>query len=55
VLANLDYLWKVASYTPKIQRILVHALDHMKGLQGIGDMLEDDVEHINQMAARIET
>jgi hypothetical protein len=55
VLANLDYLWKVASYTPKIQRILVHALDHMKGLQGIGDMLEDDVEHIHQMAARIET
>jgi hypothetical protein len=26
----------------------------MKRLQGIGDMLEDDVEHIYQMAARIE-
>ncbi len=57
VLANLDYLWKVAnlSYTPKIHSILVHALDQMKQLQGIGDMLEDDVEHIHQMAARIET
>jgi hypothetical protein len=57
VLTNLDYLWKVAnlSYTPKIHSILVHALDQMKQLQGIGDMLEDDVEHIHQMAARIET
>jgi hypothetical protein len=26
----------------------------MKRCQGIGDMLEDDVEHIHQMAARIE-
>jgi len=26
----------------------------MSRLQGIGDMLEDDVEHIHQMAARIE-
>jgi hypothetical protein len=52
-----DYLWKVAnlSYTPKIHSILVHELDEMKQLQGIGDMLEDDVEHIHQMAARIET
>jgi hypothetical protein len=56
-LANLDYLWKVAnlSYTPKIHSILVHALDQMRRLQGISDMLEVDVEHIHQMAARIET
>ncbi len=42
---NLDYLWKVAglSYTPKVHSVLVHALDQMKELQGIGDMLEDDV------------
>jgi hypothetical protein len=56
-LDNLDYLWKVAnlSYTPKIHSILVHALEQMKRLRGIGDMLEDDVEHIHQMAAKIET
>jgi len=56
-LHNLDYLWKVAilSYTPKIHSILAHALEQMKRLEGIGDMLEDDVEHIHQMAARIET
>jgi hypothetical protein len=27
----------------------------MRELQGIGDMLEDDVEHIHQIAARIES
>jgi hypothetical protein len=56
-LNNLDYLWKVAnlSFTPKIHSILAHALEQMSRLQGIGDMLEDDVEHIHQMAARIET
>ncbi len=53
---NLDYWWKVAnlSYTPKIHSILVHALEWMKRCQGIGDMLEDDVEHIHQMAEGIE-
>jgi hypothetical protein len=52
-LNNLDYLWKVArlSYTPKVHSVLVHALDQMKEFQGIGDMLEDDVEHIHQIAA----
>ncbi len=56
-LNNLDYLWKVAglSYTPKVHSVLVHALDQMKEFQGIGDMLEDDVEHIHQIAARIES
>jgi len=33
----------------------VHALDQMKRLQGISNMLEDDFEHLHQMAARIET
>jgi hypothetical protein len=56
-LTNLDYLWKAAnmSYTPKIHSILVHALDQMQRCQGIGDMLKDDVEHVHQMAAKIET
>ena len=56
-LGNLDYLWKVAglSYTPKIHSVLVHALEQMRKSKGIGDMLEDDVEHIHQIAARIES
>jgi hypothetical protein len=56
-LPNLEYFWKVVnlSYTPKIQSILVHAFEQIKRCQGIGDMLEDSVEHIHQMAARIET
>jgi hypothetical protein len=55
-LSNLDYLWKVAgmSYTPNIHSVLVHALEQMRKSKGIGDMLEDDVEHIHQIAARIE-
>jgi hypothetical protein len=55
-LENLDYLWKSAglSYTPKVHSVLVHALEQMRECQGIGDMLEDDVEHIHQIAARIE-
>ncbi len=53
LLNNLGYLWKIAglSFTPKVHSVLVHALDKMKKLQGIGDMLEDDVEHIHQIAA----
>ncbi len=52
-LNNLDYLWKGAglSYTPKVHIVLAHAMDQMKELQGIGDMLEDDVEHIHQIVA----
>jgi len=55
-LQNLDFLWKSAglSYTPKVHGVLVHALDQIKECQGIGDMLEDDVEHIHQIAAKIE-
>jgi len=41
-LQNLDYLWKN------------HAMEQMRECQGIGDMLEDDVEHIHQLAAKIE-
>ena len=38
------------SYTPKVHSVLAHAMDQMK-LEGIGDMLEDDVEHIHQITA----
>jgi hypothetical protein len=51
-LQNLDFLWKSAglSYTPKVHSVLVHALEQIKECQGIGDMLEEDVEHIHQIA-----
>jgi hypothetical protein len=54
---NLNYLWSKAnlSYTPKIHAYLKHAIHQMKRFDGIGDMLEDDVEHIHQKAAKIET
>ena len=55
-LENLEYLWKISgmSYTPKIHGVLVHALEQMKRLNGIGDILEDDIEHMHQTSARIE-
>jgi len=55
-LQNLDYLWKSAglSYTPKIHSVLVHAMEQMRACEGVGDMLEDDVEHNHQLAAKIE-
>jgi hypothetical protein len=54
--ANLNYLWSKAqmSFTPKLHGTLHHALDHMKRHNGFGDMLEDDVEHMHQIAAKIE-
>ena len=54
--ANLNYLWSKAqmSFTPKLHGTLHHALDHMKRHNGFGDMLEDDVEHTHQIAAKIE-
>ncbi len=55
-LQNLVFLRKDAglSYTPKVHSVLVHVLEHMREFQGIGDMLEDDVEHIHQLVAKIE-
>jgi hypothetical protein len=55
-LQNLDFLRKNAglSYTPKVLSVLVHVLDQMREFQGIRDMLEDDVEHIHQLVAKIE-
>jgi hypothetical protein len=44
-------LWRI---TPKLHSTLEHSLDHMRRFNGISDMLEDDVEHIHQIAAKIE-
>lgn len=56
-MGNLHYLWSKANlnYTPKIHTYLKHAIDQMRRFNGIGDMLEDDVEHIHQKAAKIES
>ncbi len=53
---NLNYLWTKArlNYTPKLHSTLEHSLDHMRRFNGIGNMLEDDVEHIHQIVAKIE-
>jgi hypothetical protein len=50
-LLNLDYLWTQAgmSYTPKIHGILSHAAEQVQRLGGIGDLLEDELEHLHQM------
>ena len=55
-ISNLNYLWAKArlSFTPKVHSTIEHSLDHMKRFNGIGNMLEDDVEHIHQIAAKIE-
>jgi hypothetical protein len=54
--ANLHYRWTQAhlNFIPKLHSTLEHSLDHMRRFNGIGNMLEDDVEHIHQIAAKIE-
>jgi hypothetical protein len=54
-LLNLDYLWTQAgmSYTPKIHGILSHAAEQVQRLGGIGDLLEDELEHLHQMSKKI--
>jgi len=56
-LTNLHYLWTQAklSFTPKIHGLLSHAVKEMRHFQGIGDTLEDDVEQIHQISAKIES
>jgi len=56
-MVNLHYLWGKANinYTPKTHAYLKNAIDQMSRFNGIGDMLEDDVEHIHQKAAKIES
>jgi hypothetical protein len=55
-LENLFKLWDEAclSFTPKVHSLLSHALEQMKRLGGIGDTLEDDIEHMHQISARLE-
>ena len=54
-LVNLDYLWTQAgmNYTPKIHGVLSHAAEQMKRLGGMGDLLEDDLEHLHQTSKKI--
>jgi hypothetical protein len=56
-LMNLFNLWTTANlnFTPKVHSILVHALEQVKLFNGIGDTLEDDIEHMHQISARIES
>jgi len=52
---SLDYLWNSAglSFTPKIHGVLSHAVEQVERLQGIRDLLEDDLEHLHQMSKKI--
>ena len=38
-----------------IHGLLMHAVPQMRRLNGIGDTLEDDVERIHQISAKIES
>jgi hypothetical protein len=55
-LSILEYMWKMAklSFTPKIHCLLVQAIHQMRLFEGIGDTMEDDMEHMHQTSARIE-
>jgi len=54
-MVNLDYLWGKTdlSVTPKIHSAIAHAVSQVKELEGIGDILEDDLEHLHQTSAKI--
>jgi hypothetical protein len=56
-LTNLHYLWTQAklSFMPKIHGLLSHAVKQTRHFQGIRDTLEDDVERIHQISAKIES
>jgi len=41
------------SFTPKIHGVLAHASDQVELIGGIGDLLEDDLEHLHQMSQKI--
>jgi len=55
-IVKLRELWGLAqlSFTPKMHSMLNHGLEHMRCYGGTGNTLEDDVEHLHQMSARIE-
>jgi len=54
-LVNLDFLWDKAdlSFTPKIHGLIAHAVEQVQRLEGIGDVLEDDLEHLHQTSVKI--
>jgi hypothetical protein len=54
-LVNLDYIWTQAgmNYTPEIHGVLSHAAEQINRLGGIGDRLEDDLEHLHQTSKKI--
>jgi hypothetical protein len=51
----LDFLWTTSdlSFTPKIHSVIAHAVEQVKQLGGIGDILEDNLEHLHQTSAKI--
>ena len=55
-LGNLKKLWNAAnlSHTPKVHSLLHHATKQMQKFEGIGDLLEDDVEKMHQIAGNFE-
>ena len=56
-LSLLKKLWDSAdlSYTPKVHSLLIHAPKQMQRFNGIGDLLEDDVEKMHQIAGSFES
>jgi hypothetical protein len=56
-LLNLRKLWQKASLslTPKMHTLLNHSIQQMRAFEGIGDTMEDDVEMMHQISARIES
>jgi ferritin-like protein len=56
-LKNLYNLWNTGdlNFMPKAHSLLAHALEQAKAFQGVGDTLEDDIEHMHQISARIES
>jgi hypothetical protein len=56
-LRTLFKLWSATNlnFTPKIHSNLVHALEQVRYFHGIGDTLEDDIEHMHQISAQIES
>ncbi len=51
---SLDYLWSPAgpSFTPKIHGVLSHVVKQVEWLQGIGDLLEVDLEYLHHMSKK---
>jgi hypothetical protein len=54
-LGNLKQLWNAAnlSHTPKVHSPLHHAPKQMQQFKGMGDLLEDDMEKMHQVAGNL--